>query len=225
MSQSVINDDLEIAGVLKALSQTKTKLWCWQNTKVNGLRPVHYCQIQKVDQIKKLFYIKPTNKNGFRFVEKEPIFIFAQQRCIACKLDIRDLNKQGITLGLPDKLNVLDETFIDQVQLVEKEDEVANEHKREVPRKTANSGQMVGVRKIDSETGELDTLDFYTLYDMSKGGMGLKSSDPAEFQPGDKVGIVSVDGKSLAKRIEGVVMSVRQTEDIIESFKVGIKFG
>jgi len=224
MAQELITDDLEIAGILKALSQNKTKLWCWQNTKVDGERPVHYCLVQKVDQIKKFFSIRPTNKNGFRFVEGEPIFLFAQGRCVACKLDMRDLNKQGIILPLPDKLSVLNESFIQQVELVEREDEAANEHKRDVPRKSAKSGQMVGIRKINKETQELETLDFYTLYDMSKGGMGVKVNDPAEFQKNDLVAVLSVDGKELAKRINGQVMSIRQTEDIIESFKIGIKF-
>lgn len=224
MSQQVITDDLEIAGILKGLSQNKTKLWCWQNTKVDGERPVHYCLVQKVDQIKKIFTIRPTNKHGFRFVDGEPIFIFAQGRCVACKLDMRDLNKQGIILPLPDKLSVLNESFIQQVELVEREDEAANEHKREAARKTAKTGQMVGVRKINKETEELETLDFYTLYDMSKGGMGIKVNDPAEFQKSDILVLVSVDGKDLSKAIRGQVMSIRQTEDIVESFKVGIKF-
>lgn len=224
MSQEVITDDLEIAGILKALSQNKTKLWCWQNTKVDGERPVHYCLVQKVDQIKKIFTIRPTNKSGFRFKEGEPIFLFAQGRCIACKLDMRDLNAHGILLPLPTKLSVLNESFIQQVELVEREDEAANVHKRELPRKSARTGQMVGVRKLNIETEELDVLDFYTLYDMSKGGMGIKVNDPAEFKKGDHLVVLSVDGKELSKRIKGKVMSIRQTEDMIESFKVGIQF-
>lgn len=218
--QQRINDDIEIAGILKALQQGKVKLWCWQLDD-QGLRVVHHCTIQKVNQLNSTLLIRPCSKYGFRFCENKDIFFYAVKRGVACKLKMRDYNTQQIIVPLPTSLIIVEDNFASKLELVEKDNESLHIHERSVPRKKAREDQTVGLRRFSND--QLGLLDFHDLYDMSAGGMGIKVIDPAEFSSGDCIKVEIVDGNEVAKDLFGEVVSVRQSDND-QFFKVGIKF-
>lgn len=223
VSKIIISDDMEIHGLLKAILKTKERLWIWQKKRGDGTRPVHYATIKRVDQIKKTVVIQPNNTTGFRFDPKEPVFIYSQDRFIAFKVPVREYDKFYISFSLPGRINHLDSEWINGLELVEREDENSNLHKRAQQRVSAQNDQIVSVRKI-SGTDVASRPQFYMLYDMSKGGMGFKMDDPAEFVPGDRIEVLGIDGKELPKKLRGTVKAVRQMDDLLKSFKVGVQF-
>ena len=218
-----IEDELEIAGILKAFYMNKKKLWCWQNVSNGDKRPVHFCLIQKVDVLKKNFRIRPTNKDGFTFDKDQPIFIFSKERNVAFSLNILEYDKFTFLLPIPEKVIQLDDEYITKLEIVEKEDEESNLHKRSHERKIITKERRVGLRKLQDD-GQWSTLILHKLYDMSKGGLGIIVKDPAEFKIGTKVIIQSIDGKELPNEYNGTIVSIRQIEDSEDTFKVGIKF-
>lgn len=221
-----ITDDLEIIGIFKEFVRSRKHLWAWQQTPdATGKRPVHFITVKKVDAIKKTIYVVANNTDGFRFTKGAEIFLFCADRGLAIKTPMRELEKEYITIPLPMRLNVLSKEFLEKIELVERENEENNLHKRAAPRSQAKSGQLVGIDKIDEE-GKVLRADLFPLYDISAGGVGFKVHDPAEFTAGDRIRVTHVDGKPLGKPLIGIVMAVRQMEDeIIDTFKIGVKFG
>ncbi|EQC44219.1 PilZ domain-containing protein [Bacteriovorax sp. Seq25_V] len=224
MSGEVIKDDLEIIGILKGLSNNKTKLWCWQDViHEDGTkeRVVHYVIIQKVDPIKKVFHVRPNVKHGFRFVGDAKTFILAKERAIAFSFVPRDVGTQYMMIAIPTQVTPVKAEFIQSVELVERENEGKHQHLRAAERKQITSTKMVGIRKYDNE-GLLGILDFHFLYDLSAGGLSFRVEDPAEFFKDERIVAVSIDGKNLANPYRLIVRSIREMED--GKFKVGCQF-
>ena len=223
----VISDDMEVYGFLKAMAARKEKLWSWQSRDENDgtSRAVHYAIIRKVDLIKKTIEIVPNNSTGFRFSADKDLFLYSTVKGVALKIKIREFDPFYITFSTPPRLNVLSKDFLTNIELVEKENEVANKHKRNVPRVKPKAMQGVSINKI---TASNKLMKFYQLYDISAGGMGMLVDDPAEFEVGEKLEVLSINEKDLPKPITGQVMAIRQmSEDESEfsdQFKVGVKF-
>tara|TARA_R110002072_G_scaffold64203_2_gene159199 strand:- start:39772 stop:40461 length:690 start_codon:yes stop_codon:yes gene_type:complete len=223
VQRKFIADDLEIIDLFKVILRDKEKLWAWQQDKLpNGVRPVHFVSIRKVDPIKKIIEVIPTTNTGFTYVKGKDLFLYCKSKNIATKISMRELESEYITFTIPQKLNILSEELAEKLAIVEKENEESNAHKREVPRKQAD-GQLVTVHKVD-ENGEIIHDDLFGLYDISAGGMGFRVYDPAEFLKGDRVIVPSVNGKDLPNSLKGEVMSVRLMEDEGDIFKVGVRF-
>lgn len=218
---SLIKDDLEIIGILKGLMQQKTKLWCWQDSSESGKRIVQYAIIQKVDPIKKVFYLRPNTKLGFKFTMNVPIFILANARAVAFSFYAREIGSQFIITPIPSKVTLVTGEYLDKISLVEKEDELANSHLRQVVRRKFESGKIIGVRRLN-DLEEVGILSFFTLYDISSGGMGFCVQDPSEFNVDERIVVESLDGICLAKKIILGVKSVRQINDL--EFKVGCQY-
>ena len=220
-----ITDDLEIIGIFKEFAKSRKHLWAWQqNPDASGKRPVHFIHIKKVDVIKKTIVVMPNNADGFRFTKGAEIFLFCSERGLAIKTPVRELEKDYLTIPMPMRLNLLSKEFLEKIELVEKENEESNLHKRTAPRSQAKSGQFVGIDKID-ENHKVIRADLYELYDISAGGVGFKVHDPAEFATGDLIRVSHVDGKPLGKPLVGSVVAVRQMEDeLTDTFKIGVKF-
>lgn len=220
-----ITDDLEIIGTFKAFKTVKSKLWAWQQkTNEKGLRPVHFIRVQKVDPIKKIIIFCPINADEFKFFKDEEIFIFSSDKGMAFKTPIRTMQAGILSVAMPKRLNFLSADFLAKIEIVEKDNEEINLHKRQAPRKQAKGDQIIGLKKL-SVSGEEIKEGFYYLYDISAGGMGFKIEDPAEFEVGERVCLYSIDGNNLPKKIYGIVMSVRQMEEKkAHVFKVGVKF-
>ncbi|MBH46790.1 MAG: hypothetical protein CME71_01325 [Halobacteriovorax sp.] len=221
-----ITDDLEIIGIFKEFARSRKCLWAWQqNLDASGRRPVHFITIKKVDPIKKTIVVYPNNSDGFRFSKGSEIFLFCSDRGLAIKTSVRELEKDFITIPLPPRLNVLSKEFLQKIELVERENEDSNKHKRAAPRSQAKTGQLVGIDKIDKNEQTIRS-DLHALYDISAGGMGFMVNDPAEFSVGDRVRVTHVDGKKLPKELIGNVVAVRHLEEeVVDTFKIGVKFG
>lgn len=220
----VISDDMEIYGVLKSMAQRKEKLWAWQAKDEKGgqSRPVHYAIIRKVDPIKKTIEIVANNSSGFRFVAGKDLFLYSTIKGIALKIVMREYDPFYITFTTPARLNVLSKDFLTNIELVEKEDENSNKHKRNVPRIRPKADQIVAINKLSMATG---SMRFYHLYDISQTGMGMMVDDPAEFELGEKIEVLSINNKDLPKVLKGEVVAIRQmNEETDDSFKVGVKF-
>ncbi|MCP4913613.1 MAG: PilZ domain-containing protein [Oligoflexia bacterium] len=221
--RKLISDDLEIIDLFKVIQRDKEKIWAWQQDKLeNGVRPVHFVNVRKVDPLKKLIEVIPTTNTDFTYVKGKDLFIYCKAKNIATKITMRELESGYLTFKIPERLNILSEELASKLSIVEKENEEDNAHKREAPRKQAD-GQMVTVNKTD-EAGNIILDDMYTLYDISAGGMGFRVYDPAEFLKGDMVTVPSVNGKDLPNPLRGEVMSVRLMEDEGDIFKVGVRF-
>lgn len=220
-----ITDDLEIIGIFKELAKNRKHLWAWQqNPDTTGKRPVHFIIVKKVDAIKKTIVVYANNADGFRFTKGSEIFLFCSERGLAIKTPVRELEKEYLTIPLPVRLNLLSKEFLTKIELVEKENEESNKHKRAAPRSQAKGDQFVGVDKIN-DAGETLRSELYTLYDISAGGVGFKVHDPAEFATGDRIRVTHVGGKLLPKPLTGNVMAVRQMDDeVLDTFKIGVKF-
>lgn len=222
----IVTDDMEIYGVLKGMAARKEKLWSWQSKDKEdvGNRPVHYALVRKVDPIKKTIEIVPNNTTGFRFRADRDLFLYSTQKGIALKIKIRELDPFYITFSTPPRLNVLSKDFLTNIELVEKENEAANKHKRGVPRVRPRAMQTVTINKF---SGEQKMMRFLQLYDISAGGMGMVVDDPAEFEVGEEIEVLSINDKELPKVLKGQVMAIRQMTDdemMSDQFKVGIKF-
>lgn len=215
-----ITDDLEIIDFFRVLMKSKEKLWVWQQTATDsGDRPVHFCTVRKFDVLKKSIELTPMTEDGFIFKSDiKELFLYSRGRNIAFKFSPRELESHYIMLGIPNRLNYLSEDFAAKINLVEAEDEDAQMHKRQQPRKVAGENQTVKLLRLGQERPQQ-----FQLYDISAGGMALKSPDPGVFKKGDHLTIVSINSNPLPQEITGKVVSIRHMTDD-DLFKVGVQF-
>ncbi len=218
----VITDDLEIIGIFKAFLQRKEKLWLWQKKDTGAQRIVHYGLVKKIDGVKKFIEIRPNNTTGFKLNPKEPLFLYSTKRSVALKCMMRECEKDFLVLAIPARLNFIQGDFLQNMELVEKENEQAHAHERKAPRKQANDDQIIGLRR--QLGSEVSSVLIYKFYDISQGGMAFEVYDPAEFVIGDEVVVLYIDDKPLKEGIKGKVVSVRQLPDNPETFKIGVQF-
>lgn len=219
--KKVITDDLEIIDFLRILHKTKENLWIWQQVpNAKGERPVHFCQVRKFDVLKKLIELTPRSDEGFSFESKEAdLFLYSRKKNTAFKFRPRELEGHYIMLSVPDKLNHLSEELAAKISLVEEENESEKMHMRQQPRKSAGDNQTVTLAK-DQEGAKPKQ---YSLYDISAGGLALKTPDPGMFKKEDEILISSINAQPLPAALKGRVVSIRHmTED--DLFKVGVQF-
>ena len=217
----LVTDDLEIIDLFRLLHRDKEKLWLWQQVpNEDGERPVHYCLVKKVDVLKKMITLTPLSDDGFTFKKAQTeLFLYSKTKNMAAKVAPREIDPDYIFFPLPEKVNSLSEELAAKINLVEKENEEENSHKRSQPRKQASGKQTIRAYKEGNEKKVLP----YSLYDISAGGLALKTIDPGMFKKGDFITIVSINAKELDMVISGEVVSVRHMEDE-DVFKVGVRF-
>jgi hypothetical protein len=226
VDKKVISDDLEIIDFCRILHKTKEKLWIWQQTPNDlGERPVHFCILRKLDVLKKSLELTPLSDDGFSFKgedkdkdkEKE-FFLYSRARNLAFKFRPRELEDHYIMLGIPERLNHLSKELAAKISLVEEENESESKHLRQQPRKQAGNKQTVSLFKGDDQN-----VRHYDLYDISAGGLALKTPDPGMFLKEDHITVVLINGQNLPQAIKGRVVSVRHMKDD-DLFKVGVQF-
>lgn len=217
-----ISDDIEIIGVFKTFIQSKEKVWVWQKniSKATGRRPVHLAFVKKIDPIKRVIEIRPTNKGGFKFDHGEEIFLYSATRYVAVKILVKSRELETLTFTIPDRLNILDQNFMMRVGILEKEDAEKFKHMRTIPRKEAKNNQMVTIKRMNGAE-----VRSHFLHDMSGGGMGFVVEDPGEYEIGESIEVENIDGKPLSRQVKGKVVAIRQMDDReLGQFKVGVRF-
>lgn len=224
VNSHLITDDLEIIGIFKAFAQRKEKLWAWQQ-KGEGeqRRVVHYALVKKVDALRKSIEFCPNNIKGFNFDPDKAVYLYSKRRSIALKLKMREYDKQFIIIGLPKQLNLVKGDFLNNIELIERENEKDNAHKRELPRLLAKRDQMVSLQRLQKDQ-PIGRLEVFALHDISQGGMSFITYDPADFTVGEYIVAKNIDNKPLSKSLEGKVVSIRQLQESEDEFKIGISF-
>ncbi len=226
MEKAEISDDMEIINVLKSMQNQKLKVWTWQKkTLESGRRPVHFALITRVDPIKNVISLRPTNTGGYRFLPSEPVFFLHEETGIAFLDKPHSLSEVLLTFKIPKLLKRIDPEHLASLQLVEKENEEAHLSKRENPRVNAKEGQIVSVRRYSAKKNIRHPLLKFELYDISPGGLAFIVDDPAEFEVNEELEIIAVQNKAFAKLTVGVVRGVREMEvEEGRGYKVGLQF-
>lgn len=212
-----ITDDLEIIDQLKVLNSTKEKVWLWQNV---GERTVYFALVKKIDQLRKLVQIHPTTKKGFHFASKENVYMYSQDKLVAMKLEIREIEKDYLVFSLPKKIMRVSESFVAGLQIVERENEGAHVHERTHDRNEIHGEKFVRVKPADENVLPLE----YYLNDISQGGLSFRVQDVGEFHKGDKIEIVEMNGQPLEPVLKGEVMSIRELPAAGNFYKVGVRY-
>lgn len=213
-----ITDDLEIIDLLKVIASSKERVWLWQNI---GERTVYQATLRKVDQIKKLVQINPTAQKGFQFESKDNVFLYSENKLIATKLSIREVESDYIVFSLPKKIMQVSESFVDGLELVERENEGAHAHERSHDRNEIHGEKFVKI-SFQHEPPSKGTI--YYLNDISAGGMSFRVDDPGAFHKGDLIEVSEMHGKVLDTTMKGEVMSVRELSAAGTHYKVGVRF-
>ncbi len=218
-----IVDDLEIIDIFRVFFKTKEKLWFWQpKEKPDSNRPIHFAIVTKVNIIGKSISIEPVSKEGFRFTPEKDIFLYSKDKNIAVKLKPRRMKPNHIVLPLPERISILSEKFASIISIVEKEDEQSHIHKRAAPRKQAEGPQSALIKKLKTD-GTAEPSKRVGIYDVSPGGMGLKTDDPGEFEKDQKISVLCINDTHLPRPIQGTIISIRHIEED-DCFKIGIQF-
>ena len=164
----------------------------------------------------------------FKFSKDKEIFVYAESEAVSFKAKVKSCGDIYIICQAPPVLHILPANLFENIQIIEKEDEAANVHKRRSARRAAKPGQLAGiVRTNDIPKGKsLRDLDqeLFVLNDISTGGMSILVDDPGEFDVGEKVSVIAIDGKLLPRPLQGDVKSVRKLDGDLDQFKVGVKF-
>ena len=214
-----IDDYFEITSILEFISYNDLKLFLWQRKAKNEKRVFHYGKIHKIEKLEKIIRFIPAKTQGFKFDITSPLYIFSEDRCVAWKAWIKRFEPQMVTCEYPQKLNQVEKDFMEKLQFVEVEDEERHINERAAPRKNAKEGQLIALERI--KTNKLVT---HFLYDLSQGGMAFLVDDPGEYEVGEKIRLIQLDGVELDKKIDGEVVAIRKKEESLGEFKVCIKF-
>lgn len=216
-----VKEKNEIDKFLGTLKAREEKVWLWQESLEDFEKPlVHFGSLFKYDDTKGIGEIKPTSEDGFTFRPEMEINLYCPGYTLWFKFESREVRERKVTFNRPDRMSKLDPEFIQQLELIEIENEKENMHMRQAPRRQAKGEKRVGVQKA---TDPLERIREYHLYDMSKSGAGFIVDNPALYERGQKIILLSLDGKALDVPLRGRIMGVRQMDDD-EQFKVGIMF-
>jgi hypothetical protein len=213
-----VKDDLEIIDILKAIQSSKEKIWIWQNV---GERVVQHAFLKKVDPIKKLVQIHPTASKGFNISSKDNVFLYSQNKLIATKLLVREIEKGFIIFSLPDKIMRVTKSFVDGLHFVEVDNEGAHTHERTHNRQEIGGDKFI---KVNFQNEPAVKGDIYYLGDISQSGLSFRIDDPGSFHKGDLLEFTEMNGKKLEPSMKGEVMSVREQPEIPGMFKVGVRY-
>lgn len=213
-----IKDDLEIIDILKAIQTSKEKVWIWQNV---GERVVQHALLKKVDSIKKLVQIHPTATKGFNISSRDNVFLYSQNKLIATKLSVREIEKDFIVFSLPQKIMRVNESFVDGLKFVEVDNEEAHSHERTHNRQEIGGDKFI---KVNFENEPTAKGEIYFLGDISQSGLSFRIDDPGSFHKGDLLEFSEMNGKELDPLMKGEVMSVRELPEMPGMFKVGVRY-
>jgi c-di-GMP-binding flagellar brake protein YcgR len=113
-----------------------------------------------------------------------------------------------------------DQSLFDEIvasQSLSKEDEVyANQ--RKTPRAKPKEGKVV---RIVIDEGE---LLLFTLYDLSTGGMSIVTGDINDFSEQEEISVIGFDEKTFEEPVKAIVRSIRDIDDLVGQYKIGIQF-
>ena len=214
-----IDDYFEITSLIDFIFSNDLKLFLWQHKRAHEKRVFHYGRIHKVEKLDKLLRFVPSKTQGFKFDITSPLYVFSEDKCIAWKCWIKRFEPELVTCEYPVKVSQVERDYIEKLQFIEVEDETKHIDQRAVPRKNAKEGQMIGVERL-----KLSKVVNHFLYDLSQGGMAFLVDDPGEYDVGEKIRLVQLDGVELDKKIDGEVVAIRKKEESLGEFKVCIKF-
>ena len=219
-----IQDKNQIVKLLELLSRNKEKLWLWQESE-GDQRLIHLGVIKRVVSEKNIVMLF-SGQTGvhFNFNRTGPVFVYSESQKMAFQAKRSDSGNEYVNLEIPSKVGVLSEEQCQKLSVIEKENESAHQHKRAYERKHPEVGKRVRVEKV-LEGGSAEDFGEYDLYDISQGGLSFHIQDPSLFQAGDRVKFVEIAGEILDKKLQGIVMSVRQVDpENTITLKVGVKF-
>lgn len=89
--------------------------------------------------------------------------------------------------------------------------------KRDAPRARPTQGKVVFIKTSTDE-------DSFDLYDLSMGGMSVITSKVASFSEQEEVCVLGFDDKRFEEPLKAIVRSVRDIEDLLGQYKVGLQF-
>ncbi len=216
-----IKEQNEIDQMLGSLKANQEKVWVWQDSLDEDEKPlVHFGILFAYDDHKGQGSLRPTSEEGFNFRPEVEINIYSPGYTFWFKFAPREARDRKVTFNRPERLSLLDNEFIESLELIEIENEEANMHMRQTQRMKAKGDKRVGVQKA---TDPLERIREYPLYDMSQTGAGFLVDNPALYERGQKIILRTMNGKKLDTALRGRIMGVRQMDDD-EEFKVGIMF-
>jgi len=199
-----------------------------KSTQEGKPRPVHYGVLHKINETNGRLEFRPFRTSIFRFANAEDLFVYSESESVSFKAKVFNCGELFLICALPSALHILASNLFEDIQLVEREDESAHVHKRETPRKPAKPGQLAGIIRMKAENENIKLrdlpLEIFVLHDISTGGMAILVDDPGEFTVNNRVILVTIDAKNLARPIYGRVMSIRKMDGDLDQFKVGVKF-
>lgn len=113
-----------------------------------------------------------------------------------------------------------DQSLFDEIvasQSLSKEDEVYA-GQRKTPRAKPTEGKVVSIL---IEGGQ---LGLFTLYDLSTGGMSIVSGDINDFTEQEEISVIGFDEKDFEEPVKAIVRSIRDIDDLVGQYKIGIQF-
>ncbi|MCO4793851.1 MAG: PilZ domain-containing protein [Bacteriovoracaceae bacterium] len=216
-----VKEQNEIDQLLGSVKANEEKVWIWQDSLDEEEKPlVHFGLLIKYDDIKGVGEFKPTTEEGFNFRPELEINVYSPGFMLWYKFYPKETRDRKVTFSRPPQLSKLDSEFVQSLELIEIENEQENMHMRQTPRMQAKGNKRVGVQKANDP---LERLREYALYDMSQTGAGFIVDNPALYERGHKVVLLTMNGKKLDSPLRGRIMAVRQMDDD-EEFKVGVMF-
>ncbi len=220
----IIIDELDILDFLKELKKIRSRIWMWQTIPIQlgGGRRVHLGAVRNINFDRKSIDIQPMVGSKFKFIKSKEIFLYHQDRQIGFRAKVKELDDEFIHVYFPQKLNLLTGYEFSDFKIVDNEDEEHHRHMREAARKSATANQYVEVLRYFGVNKNEKSV--YRLHDISSGGLGIITLDPGDFIKGEKIEILSINGKATATKIQGEVVAIRRLDGDDDLFKVGVKF-
>ncbi len=114
--------------------------------------------------------------------------------------------------------SALFETELSFVELDAEDEKYAS--KRAAPRARPSKGKMVKVAQVDNNSG----FDFYSLFDLSRGGLSFLCLTESEFQINTQINILGFDTNQFESPMVVEVKAIRETDESRSLFKVGCSF-
>lgn len=141
---------------------------------------------------------------------------------VTSKAQIREeIQTKTITLKHMHERSQRDRDFLSNefgIVSVDEEDRLFAD-KRESPRSRPKADKWVKVQVVGTEG-----VNFFRLFDLSRGGMSFLVTNPDEFQKGRTVHILGFEEFDLDDPIVGEIMSQRSVDSNQVEFKIGLKF-
>jgi hypothetical protein len=163
----------------------------------------------------------------------QDLYGYCEDLSFIFKTQIAAIEGPRIVLSLPLSVKILEDEDVKFIQGLKEmnfssapwrmnqhdtvEEEQVYTSLREAPRARPKSEKKVSLYK----TGEPDARADYRMFDISRGGLSFLMEKVDQFQKGDFIQVVALEGDELDTILIGEVMSIREKE---ETWKVGVKF-